>query len=260
MSKEQGSRTKEEIGVGKPISLFDVDGTLTKGFAILSFARNLDDLGKLTDGAWAKMQYDYQRYLDSARRTEDYHAFAVDVVNNYGLGLEGQRVEEIQAVAETYFDKVHAGEVEDYTLLPFAEELLTIMNEIGPTFAITGSPVEALNPLKKHIGMVAVEGTQLTIVDGVYTGSVAVNLALGESKNAAVAALIKGMDVDFERSFAFGDSMSDIPLLEVVRNPFVLGSNQQLQEEGKRRRWHVIKDPNEVIPAVRTQISKVFAR
>ncbi len=258
MSKEQGSRTKEEIGAGRPISLFDVDGTLTKGFAILSFAEYLDAQGKFTKGAWPKMNADYKKYLENKTKKGAYHSFAVDVVNNYGLGLVGQKAEEIQTVAETYLDQVRAGEIEGYFFLPFAEELLVMMNAIGPTYAITGSPVEVLAPLKKHIGMGTVKGTQLTVVDGVYTGEIAVNLALRENKSATVASIAKGMNVDFARSFAFGDSISDAPLLEVVRNPFVLGSNEELQAYGRERNWHVIQDPNDVIPAVRRQIAKVF--
>ena len=258
MSREQASSTKEEIGVGKPISLFDVDGTLTDGFAIVSFAEYLNSNGEFSDANLTAVLADFAAYKTSDKSSGVYHAFAEQIVDHYAEGLAGSEVMHIQDLAEGFFDKVVAGEIQHYTLFPFTNELLQIMNQFGPTIAISGSPIDALRPLKKHVGMADVYGTTFQNMGGVYTGEIDTNLAVGTAKKDQVGSLIGSGNFDLSRSFAFGDSMPDVPLLAAVKNPFVLGTNKELREEGRLRGWNVVDDPSRVLEMVRAKVEQVF--
>lgn len=258
MSKEQGLSHKERVGFSGPISLFDVDGTLANGFAILAFAGQLSNDGLLSSQDFAKMQEDFLNYKSSQQTADLYHSFAVDIVDHYAIGLRGKKVSVIQEASEKIFDKVLRGEIEDYLIMPFTRELITLMSRFGPTLALSGSPIDFLKPLEKRLGMNAVFGTSFKQENGYYTGEVDVNLALGISKNQQVESIIQSGNVDVQHSFAFGDQMSDIPLLEKVSNPFVLGSNSELQNYGIERGWVVAFSENDVIPLVKQRIYQVF--
>ena len=51
----------------------------------------------------------------------------------------------------------------------------------------------------------------------------------------------------------------DLPILEAVGNPFVLGKNQNLQRIGRNRGWSVITNESLVIKTVEEQIEKLFS-
>ena len=88
------------------------------------------------------------------------------------------------------------------------------------------------------------------------TGKVILNLAIDSAKSRIVGEYLERMDL--ARSFAFGDSPHDLPILEAVANPFVLGNNQSLRQIGEEREWFVLADSDGVIDGVRNRISLLF--
>lgn len=131
------------------------------------------------------------------------------------------------------------------------------MNLIGKTIAISGSPRESLLPLQGFSTSLNYKQQQLKKSYGRFTGEVVSNMALASAKKIAVTSHL-AQDVNTRKSFAFGDSIHDVPALEAVGNPFVLGNNPHLQKYGNERGWSVISDPNLVVPAVRKKIALVF--
>jgi phosphoserine phosphatase len=69
--------------------------------------------------------------------------------------------------------------------------------------------------------------------DGRYTGEV-VRPMIGEGKREAVLALLRDHPggVDPRECYAYGDHPSDLPMLECVGNPRVVGGNPDLLSLG----------------------------
>lgn len=257
-SKGSEQRNKEGIGASGPMSFFDVDGTITNGYAILSFARYLKRRDVISSSSLENMENDFETHSESDRGHDAYLQFATDLVNHYAQALVGRSTDVVSAVAREFFKKVVLGPTEGYSICPYTRELIQMTRQFGKVVAITGSPFESLEPLQKHFKFDDLRATTIVHENGAYTGEVNLNLAIDVNKEAQVREFLEGGDVDTERSFAFGDSEHDLPLLEAVGNPFVLGNNPRLQEIGLERGWHVIKNPKNVTPAVRRQIYKVF--
>lgn len=257
---EQNSQRVEEgeaLAGGHVKVFFDIDGTLTEGFTILSFAQHLANAGTFDDDAWGRMQADLGAYSASDKGEQAYTRFAIDLVDHYAQGLAGKDVEEVHQEADRFFAQAVRGEIAGYNLCEFTEELAREMNLVGKTIAISGSPRESLLPLQRFLNLDELQATTIEESQGRFTGEVVSNMALASAKRIAVTSHL-AQDVNTRKSFAFGDSIHDVPVLEAVGNPFVLGNNSHLQKYGNERGWSVISDPNLVVPAVRKTIALVF--
>lgn len=251
-------RREEQTPIFVPKAFFDIDGTLTEGFTIVSFAEFLSGRGLFNLSSWVEMQADFKTYGSSNKGKNDYELFARRLVDHYAQGLAGRSVLNTREEGQSFFNKVERGEIKGYKLFQFAEELVLAMRRVGITIAISGSPLESLLPLKQRLSFDELRATTLEVYGGVYTGRVASNLAIDTAK----AEVVKGYlsDIDRSRSFAFGDSVHDLPILEAVANPFVLGNNSGLQAIGRERGWIVASDEKEVFKKVQERIELVFGR
>lgn len=73
----------------------------------------------------------------------------------------------------------------------------------------------------------------------VYTKNVITHIN-GEQKTLKVHEALNGHQIDWENSFAYGDSFSDLPVLELVGNPVAVRPDEKLRSLANERRWEVM--------------------
>lgn len=62
----------------------------------------------------------------------------------------------------------------------------------------------------------------------------------GPRKNEKIEQALAGKDIDWQNSFAYGDSFSDIPVLELVGHPVAVRPEPRLQAIAEQRQWEII--------------------
>jgi hypothetical protein len=75
--------------------------------------------------------------------------------------------------------------------------------------------------------------------DGHYTGEIDF-YAYAANKASAIRALALTEDYDLEQSFAYSDSITDVPLLEAVGHPYAVNPDRALRKEAAARDWPVL--------------------
>jgi anti-sigma-K factor RskA len=80
--------------------------------------------------------------------------------------------------------------------------------------------------------------TRAQIEDGKYTGELDF-YCFGEGKAEAMRALAENVGIDLERSYAYSDSATDLPMLEAVGNPVAVNPSRNLRREAEARDWQV---------------------
>lgn len=105
------------------------------------------------------------------------------------------------------------------------------------TVLITGTIDVLVEPLRYLFDETV--ATRLHVVDGRCTGHLESPPMIGEARAAWLQRWAAQVGVDLERSWAYGDSYSDRPLLEQVGNPVAINPDPQLYGYAKRRRWQV---------------------
>ncbi len=241
----------------RSLAFFDIDGTLTDGFTIYSFAEFLYKKGHFRASCFDLMQQDKATYQGSERTEQDYHSFAVKLVEHYAQGLRDQPADYIRSLSTSFLESALQNQIADYKVHGFAAALVRMMNPIATTIAISGSPEESLFPLVTYLGFQELNSTLIGIEQGLYTGQVVRNLAIGKSKRQLVGTYLVD-EVSLETSFAFGDSIQDVPVLEAVGNAFVMGGNPGLQKIGRQKGWFVISAQDDIVRVVKERITLLF--
>lgn len=120
-----------------------------------------------------------------------------------------------------------------------ALELMHDHREAGRLVCIvSSSPTEIVEPLADLLRVDRFIATRPTVEEGKYTGELDF-YAYGPFKADAIKQLAAEMDIDLEGSFAYTDSVTDLPLLEVVGNPVCVNPDKELRRLATERNWQV---------------------
>jgi phosphoserine phosphatase len=87
-------------------------------------------------------------------------------------------------------------------------------------------------------GAIACLGTPLELREGRTTGRLSSRIGTGPRKAARVRELAAGTPV----AIAYGDSLADLPLLEMAAEPVAVAPDEQLRSVAQARGWRIIDD------------------
>ena len=212
------------------VALFDVDGTLVRGLLIVDFPGYLARTGCFDPGKESEIRSLAQLHR---RGAVSYRYISTRIPRLYAAGIEGQAQSRVRELGRTFIREAKG------RLFPYTKGLVSLMARSGfLTVAISGSPIEVVSPLKP-LGFAKIFGTEMEVRRGVYTGRVQRNLILSEEKKKVVGTIATKYPVDFENSFAFGDTEQDLPLLSEVGNPVSLNPNSALQVIATAKGWPI---------------------
>ena len=106
-------------------------------------------------------------------------------------------------------------------------------------FMVSDSPQEIVLPLSRYLGA---DGAVATIAEtdraGKYTGNVEF-YSYGPYKADAIEALALEHDLDLDESYAYTDSITDLPMLETIGHPIVVNPDKALNKIATDRGWEV---------------------
>src|SRR5712691_8120620 len=106
-------------------------------------------------------------------------------------------------------------------------------------YIVSSSPEEIVRPLTRHFGVSGVIATQAEVgEDGRYTGELAF-YAYGEEKADALRSLASRVGLDLTHSYAYTDSITDLPMLEAVGHPVAVNPDRELRKIAEERDWQI---------------------
>ncbi len=106
-------------------------------------------------------------------------------------------------------------------------------------YLVSASPEEIVLPLSEMLGVDGAVCSRGEVDDeGRYTGAMAF-YAYGPAKADAMRALAARSGIDLERSWAYSDSATDLPMLEAVGHPVAVNPDRPLAKAARERGWEV---------------------
>jgi HAD superfamily hydrolase (TIGR01490 family) len=94
--------------------------------------------------------------------------------------------------------------------------------------------VAAMQPLADEI-----KAARLEIVDGRYTGDLVEVPLAGDARASYLRSVADRYGADLRSSYAYGDSISDLPMLQSVGRPVVVNPDSRLARIARHRRWPI---------------------
>ena len=147
----------------------------------------------------------------------------------------GYRAEEVASRAERLFEEY----VRPRIRLQAAERVAWHRAQGDRVVLVTGSLVDVVAPLARHLGVADFLAPSLEVVDGVATGALDGPPIAGRRKAEAVAAFAAREGLDLSNAWAYGDAMDDVTMLEEVGRPGVVNPGRKLERLARARGWDV---------------------
>jgi phosphoserine phosphatase len=110
-----------------------------------------------------------------------------------------------------------------------------------PCYIATAASQRAADILANALIMEGAIGTRWEVEDGVYTGELEGPFAYGEGKAQALRLFAAEHNIDLSQSWAYTDSVSDLPMLQAVGHPVAVNPDAGLAEIAKREGWEVLR-------------------
>ena len=104
---------------------------------------------------------------------------------------------------------------------------------------VSSSPTEVVGPLAEFLGADDAIGTRAAVdAEGNYTGDLEF-YAYGAYKAQAVRQLAAREHVNLSMSYAYSDSITDLPMLELVGHPVAVNPDKDLARVAREREWEI---------------------
>jgi len=112
---------------------------------------------------------------------------------------------------------------------------------IEPVF-VSGSFMLLLEPIAERLQVNHVLAIQQQAIDGILTGHIIPPQTIGQGKADAVVDFLAKQAIDAAECYAYGDDISDAPMLSCVGHPFAVKGGRRLEAYAIEQGWPVI-DP-----------------
>lgn len=212
-------------------AFFDVDNTIIRGASAFHIARGLHRRGFFTRRDILRFAWEQTKYLVFGETKEQMSQLRSEALSI----IKGWSVAEMTSIAEDVYDEVLA-----LRIFPGTKALLDSHVQRGhEVWLVTASPLEVGRMIARRLGATGALGTVAEQKRGFYTGRLVGDLLHGEHKATAVAALAKERGLALEYSYAYGDSMNDVPLLDSVGYPHAINPEIRLRRFAKKRTWEI---------------------
>ena len=96
-----------------------------------------------------------------------------------------------------------------------------------------------MQPIADYLDVDAVLAPQLREEDGQFTGELTTAPLIGERKAEVMQEFAKQHEISLKDSYAYGDSQSDLPMLECVGNPVVVNPGKALRQKALDSGWEL---------------------
>jgi len=214
-------------------AFFDLDKTLMAGSSGMQFARVAARQGLVSRRQLASWAFEHLRYRlrgTTDERTADVLRVAREVIR----GVPEKTVERM------------GPEVMAATLPRVYPQMLVEVHahqDAGrPTFIVSAAGNGVVESLAAVLGMEGGIGTRYEVdAEGNYTGRFDGPFVYGPGKVEAMESFAARHGIDLAESYAYSDSLSDLPMLRAVGNPVAVNPDPPLAAIAREEGWQVLR-------------------
>ncbi|MBU0905766.1 MAG: HAD-IB family hydrolase [Firmicutes bacterium] len=146
-----------------------------------------------------------------------------------------------QEELEAYFIEMSHGMSKDLNQT-VVERLKKHLIDGDHVLVVSGAFTTMLNEVTKEYAVHQVIGTEIPYSNGSLDTANEIFHIQGIRKNMMIDQALDGYDIDWENSTAYGDSISDISVLELVGNPVAVRPENRLRTIAEERKWEILWD------------------
>ncbi len=229
--EQPAGSVRDALRPARAAAFFDLDKTVIAKSSVMAFSRPFFRGGLINRRAVLRSAY--AQFVFSvggadADQVERMRAY----LSAMSTGWDVAQVKEI--VAETLHELI------DPIIYDEAATLIEEHRAAGRDVVIVStSGAEIVEPIGEMLGADVVAATRLVVADGRYTGVIE-HYVYAEEKASEVRRLAAENGYDLAHSYAYSDSVTDLPMLKAVGFPVAVNPDRALRKEALARGWPVL--------------------
>lgn len=214
------------------LAFYDFDGTLASGNIVHRYAYFAGRHGSRLEALWRQARLLLELPLFVGVNRYSRRRFNELFFREY-RGLDQRTL--------TYLSWQLLDEQVRPTIFPAGRAALAADRAEGYRLVLLSGELDvALTPVAEELGFDELVCNRLVYRDGVASGEVAAPLLAEEEKAAAIRRICEAHGTTPATARAYSDSLSDLPMLEAVGQPFAVNPEPRLRRVAEARGWPVV--------------------
>jgi HAD superfamily hydrolase (TIGR01490 family) len=214
-------------------AFFDLDKTLMAGSSGMQFARVATRhgiVGRRQLLSWAVEHLRYRLRGTTDQRTAEVLRVARELIAGVPVRtVERMNPEVMAAILPRVYPQM-------------LEEVYSHQDAGRATFIVSAAGNGVVEPLAGVLGMDGGIGTRYEVDDdGAFTGRFDGPFVYGRGKVEAMEAFAAEHGIDLDDSYAYSDSLSDLPMLRAVGHPVAVNPDPTLAEIAGEEGWEMMR-------------------
>ncbi len=214
-------------------AFFDLDKTLMQGSSAFQFARAVREAGMMSRRQLLADAAANARYRLHGASDDESEALR----NRIAASLEGIRVKDMERLGVRVMHRI---------LPRLYPQMLTIAyahQDAGrPVYIVTAAANDMAVLLARVLTFDGALGSHLSEVeDGVYNGRPTGTFMYKRAKAVAIEEMAAREGFDLSSSYAYSDSISDLPMLEAVGHPVAVNPDTALAAVSHEQGWETLR-------------------
>ena len=163
---------------------------------------------------------------------------SLDAIKDKALSLiAGHKAEDLTALTDHVYENFISPKLWPETVR-VAQQHMAAGREV---WLVTATPKEIADVIAHRLGLTGGLGTHVEVnADGILTGRLVGKTLHGKAKRKAVKALAKERNINLDKSFAYSDSINDLPMMTAVGNPTAINPDASLRKHAIAAGWPIL--------------------
>jgi len=217
----------------KVAAFFDVDNTLVRGATTILFGKVIFRDGTIKRRDIWRFAFEQMMFI---RRGEKNHTLAN--IKDRALSVtKGYSVSSLEPLMQTVYDSEIKPRLWPKTVAAVKDHL----SQGHEVWLVTAAPVELAELIAKDLGATGALGTVVGRNNGVLTGELVGEALHGQAKRKAAKKLAVERGISLSRSWAYSDSVNDLPLLTLVKHAVAVNPDKALTRYAEAANWDILR-------------------
>lgn len=221
--------SSKDIIERKAAAFFDLDHTLIRSNSGRILFRYAWKKGHVTRSDLARGIYLSFLHRFNLRDT-------VEIMAAFTKRLKGLSVSEMEEISLEMFNIFLVHDLRQEVV----ERIAVHRNEEKSIVMLSSALYPVCKIVADHLRMDDVVCSELETFDGIYTGNPAGKFCFGSEKSARLLKYCEGNNLDPGSSIYYGDSITDLPVMNSVGKAVCVSPDKELFREAVIRRWEII--------------------
>jgi len=219
--------------VSRAAAFFDLDKTLMAGSSGMQFARVAARQGIVGRRQLASWGFEHLRYRLRGT-TDERTAEVLKAARELIAGVPAKTIERMgPGVMAAILPRVYP---------QMLDEVHAHQDAGRPAFIVSAAGNDVVSSLAGVLGMQGGIGTRYEVdAAGEFSGRLDGPFVYGSGKVEAMEAFAAEHGIDLAASYAYSDSLSDLPMLRAVGNPVAVNPDPPLAEIARAEGWQTLR-------------------